>query len=167
LLLSNIPAILELLICTIFNPNLTWTQQFAPLLGQEEVERLRNKLASLNLTGLEHVHLTYQQFFPSSTLEKDSMADQLMREIGMRTQDGIVYVLVSLLLLFCPDELDLFERRRVEKLQEKFATLLQKYLYYKHQSEPKVALSRFTSSLLLVSRCKEFAIITKRYELFN
>ena len=44
------------------------------------------------------------------------------------TQDEKEYVLVSLVLLFCPDMLDLVERRRVEDCQLKFATLLQKYL---------------------------------------
>ena len=37
-------------------------------------------------------------------------------------------MLVSLVLLSCPDLLDLVERRRVEETQLKFATLLQKYL---------------------------------------
>ena len=40
-------------------------------------------------------------------------------------------MLVSLVLLFCPDMLDLVERRRVEEIQLKFATLLQKYLRHK------------------------------------
>ena len=40
-------------------------------------------------------------------------------------------MLVSLVLLFCPDLLDLVERRRVEETQLHFATLLQKYLINK------------------------------------
>ena len=46
-------------------------------------------------------------------------------------QDEKEYVLVSLVLLFCPDMLDLVERRRVEETQLHFATLLQKYLRLK------------------------------------
>ena len=48
--------------------------------------------------------------------------------IESTSQDEKEYVLVSLVLLFCPDMLDLVERRRVEDCQLKFATLLQKYL---------------------------------------
>ena len=48
--------------------------------------------------------------------------------IQLNSQDEKEYVLVSLVLLFCPDMLDLVERRRVEDCQLKFATLLQKYL---------------------------------------
>ena len=44
------------------------------------------------------------------------------------SQEGIETVLLSLVLLFCPDMLDLMERRRVEEIQTKFAVLLQKYL---------------------------------------
>ena len=48
--------------------------------------------------------------------------------IQSTSQDEKEYVLVSLVLLFCPDMLDLVERRRVEDCQLKFTTLLQKYL---------------------------------------
>ena len=40
-------------------------------------------------------------------------------------------MLVSLVLLFCPDMLDLVERAKVEAAQLKFATLLQRYLKHK------------------------------------
>ena len=43
------------------------------------------------------------------------------------------YVLLSLLLLFCPDLLDLEERRRVEEMQLKYLIVLQKYLNKKYQ----------------------------------
>jgi hypothetical protein len=46
-------------------------------------------------------------------------------------QDACEYILVSLLLLFCPDLLDLKERTKVEEIQTKFAVLLQKYLNQK------------------------------------
>ena len=40
-------------------------------------------------------------------------------------------MLVSLVLLFCPDMLDLVDRAKVENAQLKFATLLQRYLRHK------------------------------------
>ena len=43
-------------------------------------------------------------------------------------QDGPEYVLLSLLLLFCPDMQHLLERGKVEEIQTKFLILLQKYL---------------------------------------
>ena len=46
-------------------------------------------------------------------------------------QDDSEQVLVSLVLLFCPDMLDLVERAKVEAAQLKFATLLQRYLKHK------------------------------------
>ena len=38
-------------ICTLFNPDLMWREQFIPLMGQEEVTKLDNKLKSLNVAG--------------------------------------------------------------------------------------------------------------------
>ena len=46
----------------------------------------------------------------------------------MIIQDAQEFVLISLVLLFCPDLLDLQERRVVEDIQTKFAVLLHKYL---------------------------------------
>lgn len=162
LLTANLPTMLELQICTTFNPELLWTEQLTPILGQEEVDKLDNKLRSLNVTGLDQLQLIYNQFFQRPCMETDRHTGRQMVDIGIWSQDEKEYMLVSLLLLFSPDTLDLAERRRVEDIQLKFATLLQKYLYYKHQSEPRLALSRFTSSLLLVTRCREFSNLTKR-----
>ena len=92
--------------------------------------------------GLECLRLTYHQLFPpacspGTDAEQDFL--NLLVNVGswpevnthllnIPLQDEKEYVLVSLVLLFCPDMLDLVERRRVEETQLKFATLLQKYL---------------------------------------
>ena len=55
----------------------------------EQVEKLSNKLESLNVTGLDHLHLTYQQFFTSPSLDKDKLAVKLMRDIGIWSQVSI------------------------------------------------------------------------------
>ena len=46
----------------------------------------------------------------------------------MYPQDATEYVLLSLAILFCPDMLDLMDRRTVGEIQHKFVVLLQKYL---------------------------------------
>jgi hypothetical protein len=43
-------------------------------------------------------------------------------------QDTSELILLSLTILFCPDMLDLTERRKVENIQLRFAVLLQNYL---------------------------------------
>ena len=43
-------------------------------------------------------------------------------------QDDCEYVLLSLLMLFNPDMLNLVERKKVEEIQTKFVILLEKYL---------------------------------------
>jgi hypothetical protein len=123
-----------------------------------EVDKLNVKLRSLNVSGLDRLKLSYKQFFRSPFLQTEQAEIQfteLLTTIGSWPQDEKEYVLVSLVLLFCPDMLDLVERRRVEDCQLKFATLLQKYLSNKHSADQEVARSRFTSGMQLVTKCKE------------
>merc|ERR1719150_1968139 len=159
ILTTNLPRLLELQLCSTFNPDLQWTEQLSPLLGQEETDKLDNKLRSLNVTDLDDLHLSYLQFFPSYQHRDKTRLLNLITDIGSWSQDEKEYVLVSLVLLFCPDMLDLIERRRVEDCQLKFATLLQKYLSNKHSADPEVARSRFTSGMQLVTKCKELHAI--------
>ena len=46
-------------------------------------------------------------------------------------QDPTELILLSLTILFCPDMLDLTERKKVEQFQLKFAILLQKYITFR------------------------------------
>ena len=46
-------------------------------------------------------------------------------------QDPPEFVLLSLVLLFCPDLLTLKERHKVEEIQSGITVLLQKYLHAK------------------------------------
>ena len=47
----NIPILVELHICSLFKPGKAWQDQFTPLMGEEEVHKLYNKLTSLSVTG--------------------------------------------------------------------------------------------------------------------
>jgi len=162
---NNLPLLNKLKICSLFNPSLDWTSQLSSLLGSGEVEKLDTKLRSLNVTGLDNLQLTYKQFFPSNISSSRESKNEikfnsLMINIGSWPQDEREFVLISLLLLFCPDSLNLTERNMVEDIQLKFATLLQKYLNYKHGSDKDLARNRFTSGMLLVSKCKELHSIS-------
>ena len=78
--------------------------------------------------------------------------------------------MISLLLLFCPDMLDLDKRRQVEEMQLKNMILLQKYLdkkykliyedsficqIFRHESSPATSVSRLTSAVQCLGKCKE------------
>jgi len=152
---QNIPFLVEMQICTFFNPDLMWREQFIPLIGREEVDRLDKKLKSLNVAGLDDLQVQWRQMFSQPRIEEGANLQDAVRDIGGWAQDACEHVLLCLVLLFCPDMLNLLERRRVEEIQLKFALLLQKYLNHKHQAEPKVSVSRFACGLNLVSKCKE------------
>merc|ERR1711899_498993 len=133
-------VVMTLKTCSFFHPRLEWTSQLSPLLGVGEVDKLNVKLRSLNVSGLDRLKLSYKQFFPSPFLQTERAEMQftdLLTTIGSWPQDEKEYVLVSLVLLFCPDMLDLVERRRVEDCQLKFATLLQNTSVTSTQPTPK------------------------------
>jgi hypothetical protein len=48
----------------------TWTSQLSTLFGAREVDKLDTKLRSLNMTGLDTLHLTFDMFFPAHRQEK-------------------------------------------------------------------------------------------------
>ena len=86
-----------------FPLHMQWTMQLAPLLGELEVEKLDTKLRSLNVTGIEHLHLDYTQFFTvqcSSDLERERLL-RLINNIGSWHQ-VCCYLYLILSVLSCP-----------------------------------------------------------------
>jgi len=157
LLRNNLNIVMRMKICSFFNPAFSWVDQLAPLLGAGEVDKLNAKLRSLNVTGLEALRLSYTQLFPLACTpgtEAEQDFFNLLNNVSSWGEDEKEHVLVSLVLLFCPDMLDLVERRKVENAQLKFATLLQRYLRHKHSSSPDTARTRFASSTMLITKCR-------------
>jgi len=64
-------------------------------------------------------------------------------------QDEKEYVLMNLLLLFSPDQLELIQRSRVEQIQLHFAMLLHNYLYFRLDPAPQLPLLQVISSSTL------------------
>ena len=84
---SNLGLVSTLLTAAMFPPNLLWPTQLAPLLGEGEVDKLNTKLRSLNVMGLDNMHLDFMQFFglpPSLNVGDESLErfQKLLREIG-------------------------------------------------------------------------------------
>ena len=69
---SNLSLVTILTTCSMFPVHLQWTMQLSPLLGELEVEKLDTKLRSLNVTGIDNLHLDYGQFFTVQASEGES-----------------------------------------------------------------------------------------------
>ena len=82
LLFRNIPLMMEMQICTFFNPNLTWDEQFAPLMGEEEVENLRSKFLEMNHKEVESLKVSYSWMFPYPPPQSKDLFFYLMEIIG-------------------------------------------------------------------------------------
>ena len=48
---------------SMFSDYKTWTAQLSTLLGAAEVDKFRNKLSSINVTGLDDIRLGVDLFF--------------------------------------------------------------------------------------------------------
>jgi len=156
LLNSNLSLVTILNTCSMFPVHMQWTMQLSPLLGELEVEKLDSKLRSLNVTGIDNLHLDYGQFFHVQSSELDSeRLLRLINNIGAWHQDPTELVLLSLVIFFSADMLDLRDRPTVEQIQIKFVLLLQKYINIRHQAELEVSRQRFTKAMMMVTMCRE------------
>ena len=82
LLNQNIPLMMEMQICTFFNPDLVWRMQFLPLIGPEEVNRLEIKLKELKVKGLDTLQVFYTSMFPNPPPHLENQFADLLRDIG-------------------------------------------------------------------------------------
>ena len=94
LLENNVPLLVELQICTFFNPDLLWREQLTTLIGQEEVEKLDRKLKSLSVEGLDDLRIEYSDMFCSRPVQDSEPLLDIVRDIGSWPQ-------VTSLLLLC------------------------------------------------------------------
>ena len=85
ILSHNIPLVVLLSTSSMFPTNMLWTTQLTPILGAGEVDKLNTKLNTLNVTGLDSLQMTYQQFFNTRTFnnqEEEMRFAQLVADIG-------------------------------------------------------------------------------------
>jgi len=160
LVTSNLCLVTSLMTCSMFPPSLLWSSQLALLLGEGEVDKLNTKLRSLNVMGLDTMHLDYIQFFGlplGLTLGDESVERflKLVHDIGSWHQDPTELVLLSLVIFFTTDMLDLTSRNKVEEIQMTFALLLQKYISIKYQNDPEMSRLRFTKGMMLIMMVRE------------
>ena len=73
---------MEMQISTFFNPNLTWDEQLAPLMGEEEVEKLKAKFVEMNLKHLDTINVSFVSMFPCPPPHSESRFFYLMEKIG-------------------------------------------------------------------------------------
>ena len=98
ILSHNVPLVVLLSTCSMFPTNMLWTTQLTPILGAGEVDKLNTKLKTLNVTGLDSLQMTYQQFFNTRIFnnEEEYMRfAQLVTDIGSWHQVGRYWVLSS------------------------------------------------------------------------
>merc|ERR1712168_787363 len=125
---------------------------------------MNTKLRTLNVSGLDSLNLTYTKFFRTQEEEeeKEGRVARLVEDIGGWQQEPTELILLSLVILFCPDMMDLVERKKVEEIQLKFAVLLQSYLNHKHPTDLCLARNKFTKGMLVINKCNEMAMLGKK-----
>merc|ERR1719474_2561662 len=86
---QNIPFLVEMQICTFFNPDLMWREQFIPLMGREEVDKLDKKLKSLNVAGLDDLQVQWRHMFSQPHLDTTMNLQEVVKEVGGWAQDAV------------------------------------------------------------------------------
>ena len=74
--------ILEMQICTLFQPDIAWHEQFIPLIGPVEVDKLDNMLKDLKVRGLDTNQVYYSSMFPKPPKKLETHFADLLLDIG-------------------------------------------------------------------------------------
>ena len=140
---QNIPIMVELQICTFFNPDLMWRDQLSTFIGTQEIETLDRKLKSMEVQGLDDMKINYLDMFHPGDSDLSETFQEIVRDVGswpqvnnfqanIFVQDAYEFVLLCNVVLFCPDLLQLQRDEQTQQVQNKFAVLLYKYLNKKY-----------------------------------
>ena len=81
-----------------FAPDITWTSQLSPILGAREVQKLDSKLKSLNVTGLDTLHLNIGMILPAQ-IQEEACLDDLVVRVGSWAKVDIFLCMKSSILL--------------------------------------------------------------------
>ena len=74
--------LMEMQICTFFQPDLVWRKQFTPLIGPMEVDKLDGMLKELKVKELDTQQVFYSSMFPSPPAHMEAQFADLLRDIG-------------------------------------------------------------------------------------
>lgn len=88
---------IEMNICTYFNPYLTWRQQLMPVMGGDEVEKLDMKLKEMNVPNLDSVHVFYSSVFGNPPRHLQARFDDLIKDIGTWPTVGSTSIMFSVI----------------------------------------------------------------------
>ena len=91
---------MEMQICTFFNPSLAWDEQLTPLMGEEEVETLKVKLMDMNLEHLDTMRVFFISMFPSPPPHSETQFADLMNDIGSWPMVNKRLVICYLIILY-------------------------------------------------------------------
>jgi len=103
---QNIPFLVEHHICSLFKPGLAWQDQFTPLMGEEEVIKLYNKLTSLSVTGISALCVPPSLLYPSIPQAELAVFTRRVQQIGGWAEVGLA----------CQEDIVLFCSRMVWRL---------------------------------------------------
>ena len=90
---------IEMNICTYFNPHLTWRQQLMPVMGGDEVEKLDMKLKEMNVPNLDSVHVFYSSVFGNPPWHLQTRFDDLIKDIGSWPTVGFASIMFSVIVV--------------------------------------------------------------------
>lgn len=147
------------------SPCLTWRRLVEMFVGEEKLSRFEENVPH-DLSGkaspcrpMEYSDLLSSPWNQSGT-EQDHIHIELVRELAssLDFDDEIQVILTVLIIVFCPDFLDLGERSCVEKTQLKFVLLLQGHLA---SSSTNVASTRLAKILMVPAIARQIHQVAK------
>lgn len=145
--------------------SMSWRDQVALLVGPDKLAEMEMHIPQDFSKSSPSQRFSYRHLFTAPWCQSSQLEAQhlsLMAQISswVDPEDKIQLTLLTLILAFNTDFLELENRAQVEEIQLKFVMLLQAYL--RSSLPPQAAASRMVSALGLIAITREILDITKK-----
>lgn len=168
LLKENADLLVSLRSCVFFDARKKGVDQVLISMGIDDMETIKNVFKPIMKEGTSQLkHIDYKTFNSIQTITdsatevrynflQEKVAQQVSPELG----DDVIPILLTYIILFSCDMTSLADRQHVEKIQDQYTRMLQRYLYSKH---PRRTASLFLAEALCsITRIREMAEIKKK-----
>lgn len=163
LLKENADLLVSLRSCVFFDARKRGVDQVLISMGIDDMETIKNVFKPIMKEGNMLKHIDYKTFNSIQTITDSATEvryNYLQEKVAQQLGDDVIPILLTYIILFSCDMTSLMDRHNVEKIQDQYTRMLQRYLYSKHP--------RRTASLILaealcsITRIREMAEIKKR-----
>jgi len=166
LLMENADLLVSLRGAIFFDSRNKGVSQILISMGIEDMDTIKSIYTPL-MKENSMKHIEYKTFNSIQTVANPSIESRYTslqsRVANLLSNDDIIIVLITYIILFNVDFCSLIDKRRVEQIQERFIRMLQRYIY--SQVPRQSARVKLGNTIGMITNLREMADIKKQRKL--